>query len=281
MNIKKILSLSFFFALAPVIQGEKQVAKEMNPIATISQLPGFCCIFHSWGFIGDSLCSGEHECHRKDGQKGYYDLYDYSWGQRICAATGTTGENYSQGGETTNGWIEHFWEHPGNNNNNIDAKENPKQAYIIALGVNDKSCKFTVGDTGKDINMQDYRKNANTFAGCYGGIIQRVKSIQPDAKIFVVTDPGTGKDAANNPYNDIIRGMAKTFSNVYVLDIAKYGPSYQEGSDFHKRFFLGGHLNAMGYQYTAWMFMTYINAIINDNWEDFSQTAFIGTSHKY
>lgn len=79
-----------------------------NPIGMVSQHPGYCSIFHSWGFIGDSLCSGEHEYHKPDGSKGYIDLYDYSWGQRICSATGAKGENYSQGGETVRGWIEHF-----------------------------------------------------------------------------------------------------------------------------------------------------------------------------
>ena len=28
-----------------------------NPIAEISRQPGWCTIFHKWGFIGDSLCS--------------------------------------------------------------------------------------------------------------------------------------------------------------------------------------------------------------------------------
>lgn len=40
-----------------------------NPIGMVSQHPGYCSIFHSWGFIGDSLCSGEHEYHKPDGSK--------------------------------------------------------------------------------------------------------------------------------------------------------------------------------------------------------------------
>ena len=141
------------------------------------------------GFIGDSLCSGEHEYHKPDGSKGYIDLYDYSWGQRICSATGAKGENYSQGGETVRGWIEHFWNAPKNNNHNIDAKADPKQAYIIALGVNDTYRKHPVSDVDTDVNLQDFTKNAQTYAGCYAGIIQRIQTIQPNAKIFVVTRP--------------------------------------------------------------------------------------------
>lgn len=250
-----------------------------NPIQVISQFPGYCSIFHTWGFIGDSLCSGEHEAHKDDGKKLYIDLYDYSWGQRICAATGTKGDNYSQGGETTYGWIEHFWNKPKNRNHNIDAKADPKQAYIIALGVNDKYKKHPVGDVKTDICLDDYNKNANTYAGNYAGIIQRVKSIQPDAKFFVVTRPKENNQA--NPYNDVVREMANLFENVYVIDLEKYAPSYKKGGEIRKKFFLGGHLNAMGYQYTAWMFMTYIDWIIQHNWKDFEQTAFIGTEYKY
>lgn len=252
-----------------------------NPIATISQTPGYCGIIHSWGFIGDSLGSGEHEYHKADGSKGYADLYDYSWGQRICAATGTKGDNYSQGGETARGWISHFWDEPHNRNLNISAKTTPKQAYIIALGVNDSNKKrnIEVGNTETDINMDDYTKNADTFAGCYAGIIQRVKTVSPDAKFFVVTRPQ--QEDTKEEYNEVIRKMATIFSNVYVIDLYKYAPSYRKDGELHDRFFMGGHMNATGYEYTAWMLMTYIDWIIRHNWKDFEQVAFIGTSYKY
>ncbi len=249
------------------------------PLANITQLPGFTGIIHTWGFIGDSLTSGEHESKNADGQTGYHDLYSYSWGQRICQATGATGENYSQGGETAHGWIEHFWDTNNNINNHIDAKANPKQGYIIALGVNDKNSGAVAGDPKTDINLADYTKNAKTFAGYYGGIIQRVKSIQPDAKIFVVTMPRDGNDWGSFP--DVIRQMPELFDNVYVIDLGKYGPDYSPGTDFHKDFYMGGHLNAAGYQYTAWMMMNYIDWIIRHNMAAFSQIAFSGTGLKY
>ena len=50
---------------------------QVNPIAQISKNPGWCTIFHKWGFIGDSLCSGEHEYIREDGKKGWNDNYEY------------------------------------------------------------------------------------------------------------------------------------------------------------------------------------------------------------
>jgi len=255
-------------ALSPTLWAEEVISDE-NPIGTISHDPGFCSIFHHWGFIGDSLCSGEFESNSTNGEKrrGWHDMYEYSWGQRICAATGTEGENYSQGGETTFGWIEHFWDNPKNGNNNIDAKAHPKQAYIIALGENDQYQKFTVGEVATDIDLENYKKNSKTFAGCYAGIIQRVQSIQPDAKIFVVTMPKN-----NNPYNNVIRQMPQLFKNVYLIDLEKYGGNYW-AKDFRERYFLGGHMNAAGYQWSAYMFMTYINWIIENNWSDFSDIA--------
>ena len=263
-------------SLPSALPAEEMEADE-NPIATISHDPGFLSIFHHWGFIGDSLSSGELESRSTDGKerRGWHDMYEDSWGQRICAATGTEGENYSQGGETTFGWIEHFWNNPKNGNNNIDAKAHPKQAYIIALGENDENIKFPIGDTEKDINLEDYNKNDSTFTGCYAGIIQRVKSIQPDAKFFVVTMP-----KGNDPYNKVIRQMPELFRNVYLIDLEKHGGNYW-AKDFRERYFLGGHMNVAGYQWAAYMFMTYINWIIEHNWQDFVQAGFIGTPHKY
>lgn len=249
------------------------------PLVQITQQPGFAGILHTWGFIGDSLSSGEFESHNADGSLGYNDMYAYSWGQCLCRATGTTGDNYSQGGETAGGWIEHFWDNPSNRNNNICAKDDPKQAYIIALGVNDCNRGDEAGNPETDINLDDYTKNASTFAGHYGGIIQRVKSIQPDAKIFVVTQPRDGNNWREYP--DVIRKMADIFTNVYVIDLQKYSPDYSPGSSFHENYYMGGHLNAAGYQYTAWIMMNYIDWIIRHNMADFAQASYIGTGLRY
>ena len=241
-----------------------------NPIATISQQPGWCTIIHRWGFIGDSLCSGEHEYSRAHGSTVWDDIYEYSWGQRFVAALGGTavGYNFSQGGETAKGWIRNFWDYPMNRNADIRAKQHLCQAYIIALGVNDQH-KFQTGDAKKDINLQDYTKNADTFAGNYGGIIQRIKEVQPRARFFVVTLPNV---FGNKEISAQVRNMADIFDNVYVVDFEKYAPDFGQ-PELRKRYMLRGHLNAAGYQYVAWMFMTYINWIIEQNLPSFSDIA--------
>lgn len=63
---------------------------------------------------------------------------------------------------------------------------------------------YPVGDAETDIDTSDYNNNAETFAGYYGGIIQRIKSVQPKAVIFVATLANEGNDSSI-PYNEQIR----------------------------------------------------------------------------
>ena len=135
----------------------------------------------------------------------------------VAAIGGAVGYNFSQGGETAKGWIEHFWDYPFNRNADISAKDHPCQAYIIALGVNDRS-KIAPGDASKDIDLADYTRNADTFAGYYGGIIQRVRSICPKAPIFVVTIPNKYPGLE---FSAQIRAMADIFEDVSNVNINK------------------------------------------------------------
>ena len=61
---------------------------------------------------------------------------------------------------------------------------------------------------------------------------------------------------------------------VYVIDLNRHAPRHDAA--FRRNFYMGGHLNAAGYQITAWQTMTYIDWIIRNNPEDFTQIAFVG-----
>lgn len=280
--MKKVLVLACIIVLAGAVSAEakkKQAVEEENPIAVISQNPGLCSIFHYWGFIGDSLCSGEFEYTRPDGKTGYWDCYEYSWGMRMCARMGVEGEVFSRGGETAKGWIAHFWDSNKNKLGNC-AKGNPKQAYIIALGVNDSNPEniengYKCGNFPDDIDMQDYNNNAETFIGCYAGIIQRIKEMQPEAKFFLVTMPRTGMRC--KPYNDAIRKMAEVFNNTWIIDLEKYNCDFYNSKEFKKLYKPNdhGHLTAAGYEYTAWEFMTYIDWIIRHDMDSFKEVGFM------
>lgn len=73
--------------------------------------------------------------------------------------------------------------------------------------------------------------------------------------------------------------FAKMFSNSYVLDFRRYAPDY--GEEVRKKYYLGGHMNPVGYVLTACMVETYIDYIIRNNMDDFKQVGFIGTEYKY
>ncbi|MEC7783439.1 MAG: SGNH/GDSL hydrolase family protein [Bacteroidota bacterium] len=237
------------------------------PLLDIKQTSGFSKIFRDWGFVGNSLTSGEHEYLKEDGSKGYLDLYEYSWGQFICNETGAKGVNFSKGGLTCRSWINQMWE---------KAKEDPKQAYIISLGTNDRYKKYTVGDITTDIDTTDYNKNPDTFAGNFAGIIQRLQSIQPKAKFFLMTMPQTTDKGYNERvevYNNVIRQMPEYFDNVYLIDIFKYAPVHTDA--FKEQYKNGGHMNAAGYLYNSWILMTYIDWIVRNNFKEFAEVALI------
>lgn len=242
-----------------------------NPLDRIIDDGGFCSVFRTIGVIGDSLSSGEFESMTKDGTKGYHDYFEYSWGQYIARAAGITVFNYSRGGMTAKRFYEsfaremNFWE-----------PEKVCQAYIIALGVNDMNHKMEMGSS-KDIHPDNYEENTDTLAGWLGRIISRIKKMQPQARFFLVTRPRETKEGNEEKVNAHVKLMyelADVFDYTYVIDLAKYGPLYDE--DFKRRFYLGGHMNPAGYILTAKMIMSYIDFIIRNSPEDFAQIGFIG-----
>lgn len=239
---------------------------------------GFCSIFRTIACIGDSLSSGEFESVDENGGKGYHDMFEYSWGQFIGRACGSKVYNFSRGGMTASEYIKSFAEQNG-----FWAPELAAQAYIIALGVNDllvQNLTFGSIDDVKD----NWKDNGKTFAGYLGAIIQRYREIQPRAKFFLMTMPkepvptddgSRRRQGQIDAHRDLMYQLAGRFENTYVLDIRKYGPVYD--SAFNSRFNLHGHMNPMGYRFTADMVMSYIDYIIRHDMESFSRVGFIGT----
>ena len=248
--------------------------KNDGPFDNIVTNGGYCGIFRKIACVGDSLSSGEFES-LMNGEKGYHDYMDYSWGQFIARDAGCTVYNFSRGGMTAREYCESFadskdfW--------NIDYRA---QAYIIALGVNDMYGDIEFG-TIDDIDPNDYRNNKKTFVGYYGCIIQRYKEIQPKAKFFLMTMPvgnETGKAKERfQAHAEMLYKIAELLGNCYVIDLNKYAPSYDD--EFRNKFYLAGHLNAMGYRLTALMIESYIDWIIRNNMEDFKQIGFVGTPY--
>lgn len=204
------------------------------PLSKIIRDGGMMNIFRTMGCIGDSLSSGEFE-YDLHGEKGYLDYYEYSWGKQIERITGINMTNYSHGGLTAYRLYQEADNQTSTNENinNLFNSQNLKQGYIMALGVNDLRGQNNlqelyggnIGDAETDICLADYRQNSQTFVGCYAKIIQRIQSMQPDTKFFLMTMPDDGVGDEEG-FVEVIRNLAEKLDNCYVLDLYHYAPKY-------------------------------------------------------
>ena len=226
-------------------------------------------LFLNVGCIGDSLSCGV--CVESNGTS--HTLPNYSCGKFMERKTGNKYYIWAQGGFKVGDWLNSRYAtecFDGNHKCN---------AYIIALAQNDGnyirknslSADSYVG-TINDINDSDYSKNADTFYGRYGKIIQKIKEMQPKAKIFVMTD--FLQYIEDYGLNTAIRNIANHFSNVYLVDLHKYSDM------LYKEFYYGvhntgNHYDAYGYRKMAYIVATYINWIIEKNQSDFKDIQFI------
>ncbi len=239
------------------------------PLDKIVSDGGLARIFRKVGFIGDSLSSGEFETF-ENGETGYHDMYEYSWGQYMARAAGFEALNFSIGGLTARGFMQKYYTAWG-----CHLPEKRCQAYVIAFGANDMAPKNGIPfGSIEDIRPGNRGTNSATFMGDYAGIIQTLKGINPKAKFFLVTLPRDGKCGNDaKKHAGAMHEIASLFSNTYVIDLYKYGPEYDE--EFKRNFFLRGHMNPAGYVLTADMVLSYIDYIIRSNHEDFAAVPFI------
>ena len=261
MNIKQITT---------ILENEK-------PLDNLVSDGGYTCIFPTIACIGDSLSSGEFEHIDENGVRTYHDKFEFSWGQFLARATGNKVYNFSRGGMTAKEYMESFAE-----NNGFWNEDKKATAYIIALGVNDLFGFHQPVGSVSDIDIENPENNKDTFAGWYGKVISKYKTIAPDAKFFFVTIPRENpiEDEKNNPNKEharLLHDIAKLYSNSYVIDLFKYAPTYDQ--EFKKKFFLEGHMNPAGYKFTAVIIASYIDYIIRNNFSAFKQVGFIGTQY--
>ena len=218
-------------------------------------------VFRKIAFVGDSLSSGEFETRDAAGKAHYHDLYEYSWGQYIARKM------------TAKQYIETFAESRGFWSPDLAA-----QAYVIALGVNDVYNKHMPIGSIDDVDVNDWRNNADTFAGYYGAIVSRYKEISPEAKFFFVTFPRSDRADREEATREVISLLYKfteIFDNSYVIDLCQYGPLYD--ARFRERFYLHGHMTPDGYILTAELIDSYIDYIVRHNPRDFKQVGFINS----
>ena len=250
------------------------INKDEKPLDRLVDGYSNTSIFRTIGFIGDSLSSGEFESRDAEGNKGYHDYFEYSWGQYIARKNGLKAYNFSRGGMRAKEYMESFAEKKGFWDPALAC-----QAYVMALGVNDViNSGMEIGSVS-DIDPDDWCNNKPTFVGYYAQIIARIKEeIQPQAKFFFVTmmhhDEDPIRDEKRQKHAAALYELAKYFDNSYVIDLYQYGPRYDE--KYKETFCLYSHLNPMGYVLTAKMIDSYIDYIIRKNPDDFRRVPFIG-----
>ena len=259
-----------------------------NPLQTIIRECGYGCLLKTWGFIGDSYTSGETPAYDGSTLK-YLDCYKWSWGQQFMKIIGSEGYNFSNGGQTAKGWLRSQGEvHDDTYYGGVGggdwrhAQNDLKQGYIISLGINDKNkfgteylgAIYSLGDVSTDVNVSDYtQNNENTYVGCYAGIVQRILSVQPKAKIFCITQFQDDLETLN----DVVRDIAALFpNNVFVIDLHNYalditGESY---------YMSNGHPTPLAYAYIAACINTYVDYIIRSQRQNFMDVTLIGSNYQ-
>ena len=237
---------------------------------------GFTGIFRTIACVGDSLSSGEFSPY-KEGEDVhlYFDRFDYSWGQYMARMAGVKVYNFSKGGMTAREYVQNFANNMGYWQRSLAAN-----AYVIALGVNDLLGRgHEIGDC-KDVCLEDYTKNADTFFGNYARIIQRYKEIQPEAVFFLVTMPQYGDDESEKhiplkkAHRDVLYKLSEIFENTYVIDLYQYAPPFDK--EVKKKFFYYGHMAPAGYLLFGKMIASYIDYIIRHNLESFRTVGMMG-----
>ena len=196
-------------------------------------------IFETIGLIGDSHTAGAIE------GTGSKDCKNLSTMAQVCKQCGNTPKFYARSGESCKSWLDY--------NYNVEECK----AYIIALGSNDRSNQYPLG-TSLDINTDN-----ETFYGYYSKIISKIKTIAPNAKIFLFSLYGNDTDPASIPYNDAIKYFADNTENCFFVDMRNSYTIYQD-------YKIGGHMSAIGYTFIADYVINQTNDLIISNYDKFN-----------
>lgn len=239
-----------------------------NPLDIIRHDAGFLTCFQTVGIIGDGLASGECVSNN-DGATSHNDLHEHSWGKYLEKVTGNKYHIWASDGQTADSWLTSYTEDCFNS-------ENKCEAYIIGLGVNDKKTE-SVGSTN-EVDVNDYNNNGANFYGRYATIIQKIQEMNPKAKIFVMTIPEN--DYQSRSFSEAIRTMSTLFNNVYCVDFYTHG-YYLFHNGLIAQCERQGYYNAIAYKYMSRVIATYIDWIIQNNLDEFSQIEFINSDKSY
>lgn len=193
-------------------------------------------------------------------------FYNLSWLANLGRINGVDTSNFSKQGITARGYLTDAACLPA-----LLADE-PKNLYIIALGINDATLvKSTASYLGSIADVKAvYTQNPDTFYGDYARIVAQIKEHAPLAKIVCIS---------------IMRALSsyavqKTAVNTAIMEIANHFgiPYIDVDSDafFQSNFYLSdvathdNHPSAVGYSGIAKALNRLITTAIKDNYTYFS-----------
>ena len=219
------------------INNVKEEIENIN-IPNIKNVP-LLSIFESIGIIGDSHTAGAIE------GEGSHDNHNLATMSQVCKQCGNTSKFYARSGESTKSWLDY--------NYNVEECK----AYVIALGSNDRTASYPIG------NSSDIASSTPSFYYYYNQIINKIKGISPNAKIFLFSLYGNDTDPASIPYNDAIKYFADNIENCFFVDMRNSYTIYQD-------YKIGGHMSAIGYTFIADYVINQTNNLIQENYTDFN-----------
>ena len=189
---------------------------------------------------------------------------EFAWPHYMETATGNRWINCGQSGSTVITW------QTGSRGLSLAQSTGKVQAYTIGLGLNDCWTGLPVG------TVADIGTEAQTYCGGLGAIIQALKNISPQAKVFVFTVPTV--DIRFIPYNQAVRDVVSYFSNnvlsgIHCIDLYEHIELFYSSTIVadQKR----GHYTAVGYEHFAEIIFSLISKYIDENVSDFQDVAFI------
>lgn len=250
-------------------------------ISPVKETIALASIFRDWGFIGDSLMSGEIVYKNNNGEPKYVDMYKFSYGQQMCNLCRSDGVNYSSGGLTTIAWVNKYLtnKNPGWTPNEEEKpifEEKKHSSYLLGLSTNDSRLEVPVGNFDTDVDISDYNNNnQDTFIGNYCKIIQFIQSKTPYSVIFLITMPDIVSGAETTGHNNAIREIQTKFDRCYLIDLQKI----LKNIDLSQYVYYG-HFTTQGYMYISYIIINYLDNIIRNNMEKFNKFAFVNTEYE-
>lgn len=228
-------------------------------------------IFRRVGVIGDSLAVGHMitNPYRSSGSAVRASRnIEYSWPKVIGRDANAEWSIFGTSGQTTIDWLGST---SGYGKAELEATGNKCQAYIIGIGENDlaDSGNGTVVPLGTISDISQNNETPSKFYEAYYRIIEVILAVNPDAKIFCLTNPvGAGEKRAG--FNQAVKDIVALWDsvNILVVDLhKKHGALFEQANSFLKQDSntMGDHYSAIGYNIIAKIIEEAISDTIKDN----------------